>query len=173
SQHLEEGKLGLDADDVRCDRVDHPATEAAARLGLLFAPQRGIAAQLDRKELRSRIESSDELAALALDCLGEPVGEERGRERGCCFHQAEAYRAPGTAYARSRAPEWGLVAAASAVASALDRGLEGTAGLELGHGRSGDVHLLGRVPRVHAHARRAMRRRELAEPGERDLVAAN
>src|SRR4029453_6451101 len=57
------------------------------------------------------------------------------------------------------------------VALLLDGALERAARRELGHAGGRNVHLLGRIPRVHALARGALRRRELAEAGERHRVA--
>ena len=55
----------------------------------------------------------------------------------------------------------------------LDGLLELAAGRELRHPRRGDVNPLGRIPRVHAHPRGAVLRRELPEAGEGDLFAAS
>ena len=69
AERLEERELRLDRDDVRRDRVDDPAAEARRRLA------GRLAAQLDGKQVRPRIEPDDELRSLALDRLGEPVAE--------------------------------------------------------------------------------------------------
>ena len=69
AERLEERELRLDGDRVRRDRVDDPAAEA-----------RDVAAQLDRHQVGLRIEPDDELAALALDLGGQPVGEGQRRD---------------------------------------------------------------------------------------------
>ena len=51
---------------------------ASRRLG---AAEHRLAAQLDRQQVEARVEPDDELAALALDRLREPVGEGRGGDR--------------------------------------------------------------------------------------------
>ena len=68
AERLEERELRLDGDRVRRDRVDDPAAEA-----------RDVAAQLDRHQVRVRIEPDHDLRPLALDLGGQTVGE---RQRG-------------------------------------------------------------------------------------------
>ena len=80
AERLEEGELRLHGDDVRRDGVDDPAAEAAVGRRRLGAAEHRLAAQLDREQLEAGVEPDDELAPLALDRFGEPVGEGRGRD---------------------------------------------------------------------------------------------
>ena len=48
--------------------------------------ERDVASQLDREQVGPRVEPDDELAALALDLRGEPVGERVRRDR----HRSES-----------------------------------------------------------------------------------
>ena len=73
AERLEERELGLDRDDVRRDGVDDAAAEPADRC------RRGLAAQLDGKQVQPRVEADDQLRAFALDGLCEAVGKDRGR----------------------------------------------------------------------------------------------
>ena len=63
------------------DRVDDPAAEAGEGARGLGPAEHGLAAQLDRQQVEARVEPDDELAALPLDGIGEPVGERRGGHR--------------------------------------------------------------------------------------------
>ncbi len=77
AEHLEEGELRLDRDDVRSDRVDDAAAEARGCLGRRRPADVGVAAQLQREQVEPRVEADDELAALLLDRRRDPVGEGR------------------------------------------------------------------------------------------------
>ena len=81
---LEERQLGLDAHDVRRHGVHDPAAEPSARLGRGGPAGMAGAAELDRKELESGVETDDELAALGLDSAGQPVAEGADRRNGGC-----------------------------------------------------------------------------------------
>ena len=48
----------------------------------MLASQHGLAAELDRKLVEDGIEADDDLAPLALDRLGDAVGEVRQRNAG-------------------------------------------------------------------------------------------
>src|SRR5206468_11116567 len=96
---LEKGELRLDADDVRRNRVDDPPEEAGAALGGRIAVDLDVADELDREEIGARVEPDEELRALALDRLGQPVGEQGRRNDGLGAH---GRRLPAKA-ARSRA----------------------------------------------------------------------
>ena len=65
---LEERRLRLHRDRVRRNRVDDAGAE-----------REEVAVDLCRHLLDDRVETDDELAALALDGVGEPVGEMRHR----------------------------------------------------------------------------------------------
>src|SRR5579864_3008604 len=70
-------------------------------------------------------------------------------------------------------PKAALRRRGSACGSAVsDRRLQRTAGGELRYASCGDVHLFLRVARVDAHARLALLRLELSEPGKRDVAPA-
>jgi hypothetical protein len=47
----------------------------------VLAAEVSVAAELDREQLRARVEPDDELASLPLDRLGEPVAEAPGGDR--------------------------------------------------------------------------------------------
>src|SRR5207302_3747430 len=80
AEGLEEGQLRLHRDDVRRHGVDESPAETRACLRDVLAAEVGVAAQLDGQQVGLRVEPDDELAALALDGLGEPVTEARGRD---------------------------------------------------------------------------------------------
>src|SRR6266545_4079226 len=118
AQRLEERRLGLDRDHVRSDCVDEPTTEAGARVGRCLPPQVGVALQLDREQIRARVEADDELRALPLDRVREPVGEVRRRDGR---HPSSAYWRRKTTKAASCGPRrnpgggaWALAAHTSA-----------------------------------------------------------
>src|SRR5205085_3832806 len=69
AERLEERELRLDRDGVRRDGVDDPAAEPP-----------DVVAQLDRQQVRVRVEAYDELRALPFDLAREPVGERQGRD---------------------------------------------------------------------------------------------
>ena len=100
AERLEERHLRLDRDDVGADGVDDPAAEAGNGVRGLAAAEHRLAAQLDRQQVEPRIEADDELAALALDGLREPVGKGRG---GHGRHGDKATRRLGTSASRNDA----------------------------------------------------------------------
>ena len=63
------------------------AAAAAAR------PQHRLPAQLDRQEIDARVEPDDELAALPLDRLGDPIRERRDHGRLVVRSHAHAAKA--------------------------------------------------------------------------------
>ncbi len=77
AERLEERRLRLDGDDVRTDRVHDPLAEARHGARRSRSTEHGLAAELHRQQVEARVEPDDELAPLALDRLGEPVGEGR------------------------------------------------------------------------------------------------
>ena len=72
---------GFTPTTLRRDRVDDPAAEPRGRLGGRRASDVGVAAELERQQVEPGIESDDELAALLLDRLRDPVGKGGGRDR--------------------------------------------------------------------------------------------
>jgi len=50
----------------------------------------GVSGELDRQEIRPRIEPDEKLRTLALDRLRQPVGEEGGGDCGLGAHAGEA-----------------------------------------------------------------------------------
>ena len=110
-----------------------------------------VAAKLERKELETRVETNDELAAPRDDSGCEPVGERRRRCRNGHTGNASAKR-EGAARSDPLEP---LPTVRRLVAAALHGCLELAAGRELRHRRRGDVHLLAGA-RVDPHARRAI-----------------
>src|SRR5204863_7628812 len=58
--------------------------------------------QLDRKQVRSRVEADDELRTLVLDGLGEAIGEMRRRDCGHRFETTEARGRPNRSFKRRR-----------------------------------------------------------------------
>ena len=55
--------------------------------------EHGLPAELDREEIDARVEADDELAALALDRLGDPIRERRDRGRPVVGSHAHAAKA--------------------------------------------------------------------------------
>jgi len=83
SERLEERALRLHRDGVGRGRVDDPSAEAHERVGGAL-----LAAQLDGQQLELRVEPDDELAALPLHRLGQPVGKGDRRDGGSGFHRS-------------------------------------------------------------------------------------
>ena len=115
AERLEERGLRLHGDDVRPDGVDDPLAEACDRRRRGGSAEHGLAAQLHRQEVEARVEPDDELALLARDGLGEPVGEVGGRHsvivaatlRARDGEQARGQDLGGVAGRRSAAPAAG------------------------------------------------------------------
>ena len=91
AERLEEGELRLHADRVRGDRVDHAAAEAGAGVGCLAAAEPGLARELERQQLRHRVEPDEELAPLALDGFGEPDRRTSGSTLRHVAHRRDAH----------------------------------------------------------------------------------
>src|SRR5205823_13523737 len=64
--------------------------EAGATLCGCCSVDLDVPDQLDREQIRPRIEPDEELGALALDRLGEPVGEQRRGDGRLGAHATEA-----------------------------------------------------------------------------------
>src|SRR6185503_14066885 len=64
AERLEERRLRLDGDDVRADCVDDPPAEARHGRRSRRSTEHGLAAQLHREEVETRVEADDELALL-------------------------------------------------------------------------------------------------------------
>src|SRR6266511_4011980 len=188
AQRLEERRLGLDRDHVRSDCVDEPTTEAGARVGRCLPPQVGVALQLDREQIRARVEADDELRALPLDRVREPVGEVRrrdGRHPSSAYWRRKTTKAASCGPRRNPGGAWALAARTSAAvahSSAAVAHAAGAAGLDgrlqlaprgkLRHRGRRDRHLLARVAWIHALALGAPLGRELPETGKRHVLAA-
>ena len=88
AERLEESGLRLDRDDIAADSVDDPLAEARDRRGGRSSAEHGLAAQPVGSEIEQRVETDDELTALAGDDLDEAIGE------GDCLnaHRREARR---------------------------------------------------------------------------------
>jgi hypothetical protein len=78
----------------------------------MLAAEMRIAFQLDRQEIGARIEPDDELRALALDGLGEAVGEVRRRDGGHALRVLPSKDGEGRETRPSRFLEKGLELAA-------------------------------------------------------------
>ena len=78
-ERFEEGELNLGADDVGRDRVDEAAAEARAGVGRRGPACVRVSPELDRQELGARVEPDQDLAALAVDRVGDPIREHRSR----------------------------------------------------------------------------------------------
>src|SRR5919205_238433 len=88
----------------------------------------------------------------------------------CVIRRRTLARGADRSGAASRPPE--TCGGGRNLLAAADSRLELAAGGEARNRRGRNVHLLARVARVHALTCRAPLRRELAEPGERDLLPA-
>src|SRR5262249_40268321 len=130
------------------------------------AAQDGLAAQLDGKQLRPRIETDDQLAALATYRVRKPVGEDCRRDRGPGFHPRTGYRAvrPGARPDARPRPSKTALRRPGCV-------LEAGAGRKLRDGRGRDRHLLAGRPWVDALAFSTPGRREFAESREGHRLA--
>ena len=63
-------------------------------------PRDRLAAQLDGQQVDARVEPDDELAALALDCLGDPIGERN--DRRSLVVRSDAHAAKATPFTAAR-----------------------------------------------------------------------
>ena len=170
AERLEERRLRLHRHGVRRDGVDDPPAEPRTRGGGVLAAEDGLAAQLDRKLVRHRVEPDDDLAPLALDRVGDSVGEMRHGHRR---HTPECTERLGTREGPLPRPlDDPRRRRARAALAPLDGRFEGAAGRELRDACCGDVHFLGRIARIHAGARSPLLARELAETGEGHITAA-
>ena len=93
AERLEEGDLRLHRDDVRGNGVDDALAEPLDRRGRRRPAEHRLAAQLDGQEVDPRVEPDDELAALPLDRLGDPIGERNDRGRSSSASGAHAAKA--------------------------------------------------------------------------------
>ena len=81
AERLEVRRLRFDRDDVGTDRIDDPLAEARDRGCRRGSTEHGLATELHREQVEPRVETDRELAPLAGDRLGEPVGEVDGNHR--------------------------------------------------------------------------------------------
>jgi hypothetical protein len=79
SESLEERELRFHPYDVRCHRIDESCAEARACFRRRLPAEVRLAAQLDGKQVRTRVEADEKLATSAVDRLGQPIGEQRDR----------------------------------------------------------------------------------------------
>ena len=71
-------------------RVERNACGGQSLGAVLLPVDLRVADELDRQQVGARVEPDEELGALPLDRLGQPVGEERGGQGRLCAHVSEA-----------------------------------------------------------------------------------
>ena len=79
AERLEERELRLHGHGIRSNRVDDPTAETRDRVGGGSAGDVSVSAELDRQQIKTRVEPDDELRALVLDRLGDAIGKSLGR----------------------------------------------------------------------------------------------